>query len=78
MKERDRVVEIETRFTRLPNEVKVYLTLTEAISEMVPAQRTALSAKQYEYLDIINTRPELQAELANFVQFRNERRKIKG
>lgn len=58
MKERDRY--------SLPNEVKAYLSLTEAIAEVVPAQKQALVIKQQEYLGIINQSPKLQAHLANF------------
>ena len=75
MRERERQIEIEERYIRLSHEVKAYLSLTEAIAEVIPAQRDALQGEQNKYLHIITQNPELQVELANFVQLRNERRK---
>ncbi len=74
MKERVRQLELEDRYVRLPDTVKGYLSLTEAIAEVIPAQGDALRIKQQEYLAEITRQPDLQAHLANFLTFRNETR----
>lgn len=74
MKEREVKLELQARFEALSPCVKTYLSLTQSLQapDLPRPARGILEERQQEELKIISLKPELRAELGNYLNFKNQ------